>query len=335
MCFQTSQINPFYPTSVNHGSGMGQIAITPSALTEVCANFCWYKPTPTITKPLPDQTDLSCHYRGLMAPPGLSPSAPPCTAPHSTWHFFSKHTFGLKYHICFPILLYSCLSKWMNAVKLNREKTSNIINNSNLPLESFTFLPAPRGGWCGLCIANRCQTQHCLLLKIYLLRIWCLHIFLELLHEYFLQKQFIHKVFQIIKKSVTSSFKTWPGWSGACSHSTLCCRGTAGETALASHFWPGQSHLGYWTHEALNITSKRKHFFRDLLWKANAKLLSLRLCKGSLPGPCQNSLKEHWHFGPVKHIPAVLPSCLLLGVAIWRQLHWYNIIGNWWIFMPT
>lgn len=160
-------------------------------------------------------------------------------------------------------------------MKLNKEKSSNIINNSNLPLQSFTFLPVPRGGSCGLCTANSCQTQHCLLLKICLLRIWCLHVFLELLHEYFLQKQFIHKVLQIIRKSVTSSFKTWPTWSGACSHSTLCCRGTAGETELTSHFWLGQSHLGYWTHKALNITSERKHFFRDLLWKANARLLSI------------------------------------------------------------
>lgn len=209
---------------------------------------------------------------------------------------------------------------------LTGKKTSNIINNSNLPLESFIFLPVPRGGWCGLCTANSCQTQHCLLLKICLLRICCLHVFLELLHEYFLQKQFIHKVFQIIRKSVTSSFKTWPAWSGACSHSTLCCRETAGETELAPHFWLGQSHLGYWTHKALNITSKRKHFFRDLLWKANARLLSLRLCKGNLPGPCQNSLKEHSGFGPMKHLPAVLPSCPLLGVPIWRQLHWYNVM---------
>lgn len=97
---------------------------------------------------------------------------------------------------------------------LTGEKNSNIINNSNLPLESFIFLPVPRGGWCGLCTANSCQTQHCLLLKICLLRICSLHVFLELLHEYFLQKQFIHKVFQIIRKSVTSSFKTWPAWSG-------------------------------------------------------------------------------------------------------------------------
>lgn len=180
--------------------------------------------------------------------------------------------------------------------------------------------------------------MHCLL------RFWLLHIFLKLLHEYFLQKQFIHKLFQIIKESRKSSFKTWPVWSGACPHSTLCCRRTAGGAACASHFWPGHSHLGYWTPMFLNIIFKKKRFFRDLVWKANARLLSLSLCKGNLKGPSQKSLKQHSHFRPGKCIPAVLTSCLgklrasclvwqfgdnLTGTIQWKPLDFHACPGRW------
>lgn len=68
----------------------------------------------------------------------------------------------------------------------------------------------------------------------------------------------------------------------ACSHSVFCCTGTAGGIALASHLWPSCSHIGYWTPILLNINLKRKlFFFRDLLWKANRRLLSLNLWRGT------------------------------------------------------
>lgn len=71
----------------------------------------------------------------------------------------------------------------------------------------------------------------------------------------------------------------------ACSHSVFCCTGTAAGIALASLLWPSCSHIGYWTPILLNVNLKSKLFFfffsRDLLWKANRRLLSLSLWMGT------------------------------------------------------
>lgn len=77
----------------------------------------------------------------------------------------------------------------------------------------------------------------------------------------------------------------------ACSHSVLCCTGTAAGIALASLLWPSCSHIGYWTPILLNINLKRKLVFfpvfffflfpRDLLLKANRRLLSHSLWMGT------------------------------------------------------
>lgn len=88
---------------------------------------------------------------------------------------------------------------------------------------------------------------------------WFLHVLLKLPYEYFLQKQHIvHKLLQVIKENRKSSFKTWPVSSGHV-HTIFFVAGTAGEIALASHFWPGCWHRGYWICMLLHITLKRKH----------------------------------------------------------------------------
>lgn len=104
-----------------HGSGMGPIAMTtmPPALAKVCANFSWWKPTPPVANLLPAQAALHRRCRdgdgfswGLSASTRprrpLQPSIPPHTQ-HAALH--AHLLFSLKYHICFPTLLNSCLNK--------------------------------------------------------------------------------------------------------------------------------------------------------------------------------------------------------------------------------
>lgn len=81
--------------------------------TQTCTTFCWQKASPPAAScSLLKQPPRAAVMDGSSC--GLQPALPTHVTHQLTSSSLCLHTLGLKYSVCFPRPMYSCLNKLMN-----------------------------------------------------------------------------------------------------------------------------------------------------------------------------------------------------------------------------